>query len=77
MHSCRELMAVADVRASVKLFVAAFSSFAEVNRAVSETDGDAEGKNPFWAEPGNGWGMKTASSNPSSPPARALAFGGS
>jgi len=60
MHSCRELMAVADVRASVKLFVSAFAHFEGVSKAVSETDGDAEGRDPFWAQPGNGWGQKTA-----------------
>ena len=54
MHSCREMMATRDVASAVKLFATAFRTYGEVAKAI-----DLEGcpSDPFWAEPGNGWGL--------------------
>ena len=56
MHSCREMMATSDVTAAVGLLTSAFQHYASVSQALETGDGPAE--NPFWAEPGNGWGKK-------------------
>jgi hypothetical protein len=51
-----EMMATRDVACAIKLFATAFRTYGEVSKAV-----DVEGcpSDPFWAEPGNGWGLKT------------------
>lgn len=57
MHSCREMMAAADVAQCVRVFAAAFEHYATVIKALDSGDG---AEDPFWTEPGNGWGRKTA-----------------
>eukprot|EP00617_Octactis_speculum_P023473 CAMPEP_0185755974 /NCGR_PEP_ID=MMETSP1174-20130828/14436_1 /TAXON_ID=35687 /ORGANISM="Dictyocha speculum, Strain CCMP1381" /LENGTH=507 /DNA_ID=CAMNT_0028434747 /DNA_START=6 /DNA_END=1529 /DNA_ORIENTATION=+ len=57
MHSCRELMGADDVGNSIRVFVAAFRNFSELNKSLEV---DLVGQpDPFWSEPGNGWGQKT------------------
>ena len=56
MHSCREIMATDDVGYAINTFVAAFRNYDSVSRAV-----DMDGPDPFWTDPGAGWGSKVSS----------------
>ena len=52
MHSCREIMGADDVYYAVKTFRAAYETYSDVSKAV-----DVDGVDPFWADPGKGWGV--------------------
>ena len=57
MHSCREIMGADDVYYAVKTFRAAFETYSDVAKAVDIVDG----VDPFWADPGKGWGVAVSS----------------
>lgn len=54
MHSCRELMASDDVFHAVKIFVQAFRNYGTLSHGV-----EIDGPDPFWSDPGAGWGRRT------------------
>ena len=56
MHSCREIMGADDVYYAVKTFRAAYETYSDVAKAV-----DVDGLDPFWADPGKGWGVAVSS----------------
>ncbi len=45
-------MGADDVYYAVKTFRAAFETYSDVAKAV-----DVDGVDPFWADPGKGWGV--------------------